>query len=324
MKKAFSLLLAALLCVGLCACGGEAPATEAPANEAPVTEATAAPTTEATEPQPVIYNLGDVIETDLFRITPSFTGYAYKLSNWPDENYMTPAGKESGDSPYNADEGKTEIYGEILIEYIGNEKEDVTISWGISVNYDDGYIFEGDDVDSGYCVSLNDSWKYDAYATFEPLSDATTRIVRYCVEVPAQVEENKDKSLLVTFYLNGEPYIYDFRSAEVRGSDYDPRAEFYQPIDEELKAQIVAYLKKNGLVEVGWYDKTVGYYTFTFGDSTVEAILPINNSYQYEFSGTYEVYSGSILISWDFGKQMHLDYTFDGTTLDILAFEHDR
>lgn len=319
MKKALSLILALVLCIGLCACVNSNNMPEA-------TEATPPAETEATQPPAaeVVYRLGDVIETELFKITPSFTGYATELANWPDENYMTPAGKFSGTSPYSASEGKTAMYGEIQIEYIGNEKADVSLAIGISANYDDGYIFEGTDVDMGNCVSIDGDWQYDGQMTFEPLSNSTTRILRYCVEVPKQVEANADKSLLVTFFVNDEAFVYDFRSGEVLGSDYDPRGEFYQPIDEETKNQIVSYLKENGLAEMGWYDTTVGVYTFTFDDTTVTAVLPINGSYQYDFSGTYEVFSGTILITWDYGQQMHLDYTFDGTTLDITDFAHDR
>lgn len=322
MKKTLSLLLALLMCLSLCACGdgNDTPVTNAPA------DATQAPEPEATEPpaEEIVHKLGDVIETDLFKITPSFTGYAYELANWPDENFMTPAGQFSGTSPYSANDGKTAMYGEVQIEYIGNEKSDVSLNMSISVDYDNGYLFQGADVDMGNCVSIDGDWQYDGQMNFEPLSNYNTRILRYCVEVPEQVETNADKSLLVTFFVNGEPFVFDFRSADILGSDYDPRAEFYQPIDDETKAQIVSCLKANGLEEMGWYDKTVGVYTFTFGDTTVEAVLPINSSYQYEFKGTYEVFSGSILITWDYGQQMHLDYTFDGTVLDILAFEHDR
>lgn len=216
------------------------------------------------------------------------------------------------------------MYGEIRIEYIGSEKTDVTLTMDVSVNYDDGYIFDGADVHMGHCASLDGSWQYDGQMTFEPLSDSTTRILRYCVEVPEQVEANTDKSLLVTFFVNGEAFVYDFRSAEVLGSDYDPRAEFYKPVDEETGSQVIAYLMENGLAEMGWYDTTVGVYTFTFSDTAVTATLPINSSYQYNFSGTYEVFSGTILITWDYGEQMHLDYTFDGTTLNITDFAHDR
>lgn len=330
MKRTLALLLALVMCLSLCACGGGNDIPDAPetieATQTPNTEATQTPNTEATEPSEdeTIYQLGDTIETDLFKITPSFTGYAYELANWPDENYMTPAGKFSGASAYSASEGKTAMYGEVQIEYIGNEKSDVSLNMSISVDYDNGYIFKGADVEMGNCVSVDSDWQYDGQMTFEPLSNYNTRILRYCVEVPEQVETNNDKSLLVTFFVNGDSFVFDFRSADIRGSDYDPRAEFYQPIDDEVKAQIVDYLKTNGLEEWGWYDKTVGVYTFTFGDTTVEAVLPINGDYQYEFKGTYEVFSGSILITWDYGQQMHLDYTFDGTNLDIIAFEHDR
>lgn len=325
MKKAIPLILVLVICLSLCACGGGNPSVESTeVQQTETTEATETVAPEETAPEDTVYQLGDVIETDLFTITPSFTGYAYELANWPDENYMTPAGKFSGSSPYSAAEGKTAIYGEVQIAYVGNEKSDVTLTIDISANYDDGYVFEQEDVHMGYCTSVDGDWTYNGQMTFEPLSNATTRIMRYCIEVPEQVETNTDKSLFITFMVNGESFIYDFRSTEVLGSDYDPRAEYYQPVDEETASQIIAYLKENGLEEVGWYDTTVGVYTFTFTDTTVTATLPINSSYQYDFSGTYEVFSGAILITWDYGEQMHLDYTFDGTTLDIIAFEHDR
>ena len=331
MKKTIALILALVLCLSLCACGGGngAPETTEAGQVTEAVEVTQEPATEETEPpaEEVIYKLGDVIETELFKITPGFTGYARELANWPDKDYMTPAGKFSGSSPYSAGAEKTAMYGEVLIEYVGNEKSNVMLNMNISADYDDGYIFGDAYVDMGYCVSVEGDWKYNGQMIFEPLSSATTRILRYCIEVPEQVEVNTDKPLLVTFFVNGEPFVFNFRSEDVLGSDYDPRAEFYQPVDEETKAKIVAYLKANGLEEMGWYAepvKAVGIYTFKFKDNTVTATLPINSSYQYDFSGTYEVFSGTILITWDFGKQMHLDYTFDGKNLDVISFEHDR
>lgn len=298
MKKIVALFLALVLSVSVCACGNSGGGT--------------------------IYNLGDTIETELFKITPSFTGYARELANWPDENYMTPEGKFSGESPYSADTGKTSMYGEIKIEYIGNEKNDVHLDLGISVNYDDGFVFEGDDVHTGYCVSLGDEWEYDKEMVFEPLTNATTRILRYCVEVPEQVENNMEKPLKVTFSVNDKKYAFDFRSKDVLGSDYDPRAEFYQSLDSETERKVIEYLKENGLEEVGWYGETIGTYTFTFDDTRVTAILPINSDYGYEFIGTYEVLSGTILISWDYGEQMHLDYMFNGNKVTVVEFEHGR
>lgn len=310
MKKT-TLLLTFILCLLLSACGGKTTTTDSEANTSNNSSS--------------VYKLGDIIETDLFKITPSFTGYAYELANWPDKDFMTPAGQFSGESPYSASDGKTEMYGEIQIEYVGNEKSNVSLTIGVSANYDDGYIFEDAYVHLGTCISPDGDWKYEGSAIFEPLSNSTTRLMRYCIEVPEQVETNADKSLLVTFSVNGEKFVYDFRSGDVLGSDYDPRGELYQSVDENTKQEIIKYLKKNGLVEMGWYDKTVGEFTFTFGDNTVSAILPIYDSdYQYEFNGTYEIFSGTILLSWDYGAEMHLDYTFDGKELNIIEFEHDR
>ena len=326
-KQILALLLALALCLSFCACGSEKEAEPSETKSASdvTAETLAEATTDAAQSGPeeeTIYNLGDTIETELFRITPSFTGFAKELANWPDENYMTPDGQFSGNSPYSADSEKVEAYGEVRIEYTGNEKSNVSLSIGVSADYDDGYVFEN--VHLGNCVSLDGDWSYDGTMVFEPLSSSTSRILRYCIEVPEQVEANSDKALLVTFFVNGEPFTFDFRSADVLGSDYDPRAEVYQPVDEETKAQIISYLKENGLSQYGWYDKTLGVFTFTFDDTTVSASLPINSSYQYDFTGTYEVFSGTILISWDYGEQMHLDYSFDGSTLEILEFAHDR
>ena len=337
MKKTLLVLLAVLMCISLCACGGDnsttnkedaaqsssEEVTQPPEEVAqPTEEEVAQPTEEKT-----IYKLGDVIETDLFKITPSFTGYAKKLANWPDKNYMTPAGTFSVSTPYAAEEEKTLMYGEIQIEYVGNEKSNVQLKIDISVDYDNGYVFAGRI--GGNCISIDDDWEYDDEITFEPLSSKTSRIARYFAKVPEQVELDTTKSLLVTFSVNGKEFVYDFRSSEVLSSDYDPRGELYQPVDAATKNKIITYLKENGLKETGWYAsgnvRAVGTYTFNFGDTTVKATLPINNSdYAYEFNGTYEVFSGTILLNWDNGEQMALDYVFDGATLDVVEFVHGK
>lgn len=101
---------------------------------------------------------------------------------------------------------------------------------------------------------------------------------------------------------------------------------FTKPVDDEAKQQIVAYLKANGLKEMGWYEQNVNYFEFTFDDENVYARMPLasNPDYGYDFNGTYEVFAKTILITWDYGTQMHLDYTFDGNSLTVTEFDYNR
>ena len=317
MKRSIALLLTLVLMLGMAACGGTAKEPE----PTPSREPSASPTPEPS-PEPVL-NLGDEIKTSLFVIKPSFTGYAVELANWPDENYMTPMGKSAGTTPYRGDE-KVVMYGEIEIEYIGNEKTEVPLKIDISADYDNGYLYKAS---MGHCTSIDGDWTYDGIMKFEPLSSSTSRIMRYCIIVPEQVENNTEKPLLVTFTVNGDPYTYDFRSAkDILGSDFDPRAAFYEPVDEETGKKIKEYLKSHGLRVSGYYDKTIGVYTFKFGDTTVTAELPMSSQqWAYEFNGTYEVYAGTILFSWDYGEDMHLDYTLENDQLIWdSVLEHGR
>lgn len=77
MKKALSLILAALLAASLCACGNTAaestsspePTATAEATATPPPTAAPTPTVEPT-PEPVAdYKIGDSIETDNFKMT---------------------------------------------------------------------------------------------------------------------------------------------------------------------------------------------------------------------------------------------------------------
>ena len=135
MKRTIALLLSLIMVLSLCACGGESTDSDTNASK-----------------DGSVYKLGDTIETDLFKITPSFTGYAKRLSNQPNEDYMTPAGYFTDDSPYIADDEKVEIYGEMQIEYVGNEKSTVPLKINISADYDSGYVFNSDADRMGYRI----------------------------------------------------------------------------------------------------------------------------------------------------------------------------
>lgn len=327
MRKYIALLWILIICLALFACGSDhSQQNNSETTTEATTETTAEPATESTEmttePEPVIYSLGDVIETELFRITPSFTGYAQCLENTMEENYLTDIGaSKSSNNPYLAEDGKVNLYGEILVEYIGSEKTNVSVDIGISVDFDEGYVYR---CNAPYSCLLDDEydWDNDGTLTFEPFGE-TQGIVRYYMEVPQQLEDEAEKSLIATVTVDGEEYLFNFRSAEVYGSEFGSRAEFYQTLDDATKAEIVARIKANTISGWSYYKTYLGILSLTFDDTAVEGVLT-TSQYDITFTGTYEVYSGTILIAWDYGREMHVDYTFDGTTFKVIDLDYDR
>ena len=108
------------------------------------------------------------------------------------------------------------------INYVGESKQNESFGYNFTIDYDDGYLFEfagGDAWNSGLgyhsgagIVEDPDNiqtgdWEYDCSATFEPLSSKKSRYVRFCIEVPNQLEADSE-NILITFHLNGEDFIY--------------------------------------------------------------------------------------------------------------------
>lgn len=207
LKKIIVLFLVVTLCFSFAACGNNSNSDTSTQNDE---------TDKSTT-----YKFGDTITTadKMFEFTPVFEGYAEKLANWPDENYLTPDGKISGSNPYEAGEEKVIMYFSGKISYIGDAKENKHFRYDFTINYDNGYIFEfveGDAFNrgkgylSGCGVTTNDDfseWEYENTATFEPLSSNKTRNVRFCIEVPVQLKSNQDK-IAFTFDINGENYNF--------------------------------------------------------------------------------------------------------------------
>jgi len=220
MKRCFALILTLSLCLSLVACGKKS----ANKNEQFLGDK--------------VYDLGDTIETELFQVTPTFTGYATKLTDqYYFEDPLIDPGLNESVAATTASDGKVFMYGEILVEYIGNKKENVYLQLEVCADYDDGYVFD-DALMAGLDYGADDFFQYGDYEwgmydsssdfddyidsddmCFEALSEYNTRLLRFCLEVPQQVEANPDKPLLVTISLNGENYTYDFRSATVRSSN---------------------------------------------------------------------------------------------------------
>ncbi|MDO4651035.1 MAG: hypothetical protein Q4B26_20550 [Eubacteriales bacterium] len=202
---------------------GDAQAEEAQAEEAQIEDAEAEDAAVDESVDTTIYHFGETVTTGdgMFEFTPVFEGFADKLANWPDSDYLTPDGQFSGQTPYEAADEKVMMYFSGTIEYVGESKQNESFAYDFTIDYDDGYIFEfangeafnrGNGYHSGCGMIVDpeeDDWKYTNIAAFEPLSSSTTRQVRFCIEVPYQIEENIEKTI-ITFHLNGEDHIFSF------------------------------------------------------------------------------------------------------------------
>lgn len=221
MKKWIALLLTAVLCLSLTACAQTG--TDDTAAEQNTDQSIEQPDSE-TASETTVYHFGDTVTVSdgMFEFTPVFEGFAQTLANWPDQDFLTPNGKISGNTPYEASEEKVMMYFSGTINYVGESKQNESFEYNFTIDYDDGYLFEfagGDAWNSGLgyhsgagIVEDPDNiqtgdWEYDCSATFEPLSSKKSRYVRFCIEVPNQLEADSE-NILITFHLNGEDFIF--------------------------------------------------------------------------------------------------------------------
>ena len=224
MKKWMLLLSMMTLCISLAACAQ----TKSNKNDADVkVEQGSEQNIEQEETEgeatanTTVYHFGDTVSVSdgMFEFTPVFEGFTDKLANWPDKDYMTPNGQFSGNSPYVAADEKVMMYFSGTINYVGDSKKNEEFKYDFTVDYDDGYLFyftegdawnNGNGYHSGCGITDNvesGDWDYECSATFEPLSSNKTRYVRFCIEVPNQLQTDSQNTM-ITFHINGEDYSF--------------------------------------------------------------------------------------------------------------------
>lgn len=128
MKKFIALILALVLCLSLCACGG--------GNNTPET-------TEATEPSIVKFAVGETASTEVIEFTLDSVEFADHLSLTPGDEYLTPiAADASGGLIPN--EGKIFACFSFTVKNIGKVELWSTAYRAMNLVYSDGYTFEVD------------------------------------------------------------------------------------------------------------------------------------------------------------------------------------
>ena len=112
MKKALSLLLALVMCLSLCACGGGSNTPDTP---------------KATEPPETYYHIGDTVSTNLFSFTLDAATLAIALENTHGENFGNPKEynpQEDNGNPYVAPTGHTYAAFTYTVENISRSSEE--------------------------------------------------------------------------------------------------------------------------------------------------------------------------------------------------------
>lgn len=317
MKRIIALLLALMMCLTLCACGEGGNGGE-----------------------PSSYNFGDSITTEsgMFVFTPAFDGFARALNNWGNENYLLPQGKtkdlEASDNPYFAEEGKTMMYFSATVEYVGDSKENESFDFSFKVDYD-GYVFDSTNSDTisakGYSLDQM-SWDIGSSATaeFEPLSSDTTRYIRFCIEVPEQVENDTEKQTSVIFTIGEKEYTFiadtkaaaEAKAAREAAAEAE-RAEKMAEVSEELASEIKSKLQGEwtfttyGTIGTS-VDATTHYLTFSGDSITVQTKNSVISGYL-SSTGTYYVGNGYIVMNFDDGAQALIPYEYTNGELSLSS-----
>ena len=194
MKKAISLLLALVMCLSLCACGG---GNDAP-NTPETTEATQAPTAEATEvstePETIELVIGETYSFPAFDIT--ITGFDFtEKATFPD----------GGSFSLRPQDGYVTANLYYAVKYTGKATYYSSYLSPFYIDYNDGYMFNLETFyyyDSGVDAWLNSG-------DIDPLTPEFP--CKACFFVPLEVSENTDAPLFVKFMIGDTEAIYTVR-----------------------------------------------------------------------------------------------------------------
>lgn len=189
MKKTISLLMALVLCLSLCACGGESNTSSADNT----------PTAQE-------LSIGDIITTDIIEFSLTRVEFADQLKHTtfstgqqPDTEYMLPTTEYQSNKTFVADEGYTFLSYSYSLKYTGKEEIEVETAMGISADYNNGYTFE----------VWSDAYMWSNYISI----DGDTKLKpldppgegRGCMKVPEEVSTNSTVPLKINISIpNGD------------------------------------------------------------------------------------------------------------------------
>jgi len=207
MKKVLALLLALVMCLAMTACGstsetkddkgestqsGGATTNEADAEQGAEKEEETVEVEDAT----LVLALG---ETKTIENTCEFTLDYVNITT-----RVEPLQKKNVYSYYEAENGK--VYVDICVAYKNLESFDVSADKVISakLKYAGKYEY------TGFSMIEEDNRSDFTYSNITSIAPLSTEYVHYLFEVPQEVE-NSNESIEITFFVEGNEYIYKVR-----------------------------------------------------------------------------------------------------------------
>ena len=213
MKRIISILLAALMMVLLCACGGEkapaadadtgvtAPETDASEGGDSITDGLTAGAEEnetEAEPEKVELIVGQTQSFEKFDIT--IIGIEYT------DDFDT---RVDGLWNYGASEGNVYLNVYYTVKYNAKEAITTTDLLPTQLNFDDGYLYCANAINRYFYYNpTSDEW-HQASDRVDGMSPELTYVVG--IDVPVAVMNEKDKSLVLEFNIVGEEFTYTSR-----------------------------------------------------------------------------------------------------------------
>ena len=219
MKKVLSLLLALVMCLSLCACGGGSTNNTNTENSTP--------DTNTSNTTPVVHRIGDTVTTKMFNCTLGRAEFAEEVGNYRLDGYLLPDGKLAvGETAHYAKDGYKLLSFTFELTYLGTTEYSFSLGQSdgmdLMVKFDNTYEFDsfvisgstfpiGEwdkacELKSGHTMTSlsNPAFK------FAPL-DETVHEFRAYIEVPDKVAESIDKPAEIIITLCDEDVVYSIR-----------------------------------------------------------------------------------------------------------------
>lgn len=242
MKKYIAALLALVMCLSLCACGEE--------NDYPKQDTTETPTT--IEAESLMLKVGETAHGKSGDVTITSVDFVDKIENGLLFNMWSP-GKEQSYQDVTAEEGYSIVKISYNFEYTSKSSGYMNLTF--SLDYDNGYIFEGIDhavPQSETGVGFERKYTFNQDSLFE-ISDPLAfqgKESCYYIFVNNAVIEHPEKDFVLNVGISNQA-VNEYDTFVFDLADVSREVTIVTPTNEENYQEAVALMAENKYKEAG-------------------------------------------------------------------------